>query len=119
MITTLGGRFVAREVFPFSFGEYLSYHQVSLTKNWEYGDLRVKIIRLFQDYFYYGGFAETFPMNDKREWLNALYQKVLLGDVILRNDIRNEQGIRVLVKKIAESVISSRPGHTGFLQSCR
>ncbi len=103
--TTLGGRFVAKEVFPFTFREYLAFHHIELDRNWEFGETRLQVIKLFQDYFYYGGFAESFPLKDKRSWLNALYQKVLLGDVIFRNDIRNENAIKVLVKKLAESVM--------------
>jgi predicted AAA+ superfamily ATPase len=34
-----------------------------------------------------------------------LYQKILLGDIISRNAIRNENAIRVLAKKLAESVM--------------
>ena len=103
--TTLGGRFIAREIFPFSFKEYLTYHGVSLDKNWKYSDLRTQVIKLFHNYFYRGGFAEAFTINDKRSWLNSLYQKILLGDIILRNEIRNENAIRILVKKLAESVM--------------
>ena len=103
--TTLGGRFIAREIFPFSFQEYLTYHEIVLNKNWEYTDIRTQVIRLFRNYFYYGGFTESFAINDKRSWLNSLYQKILLGDIISRNDIRNENAIRVLVKKLAESVM--------------
>lgn len=103
--TTLGGRFIAKEIFPFTFREYLAFHHVALDRNWEFGETRTQIVKLFEDYFYYGGFAESFPLSDKRSWLNALYQKVLLGDVIFRNDIRNEAAIKVLVKKLAESVM--------------
>ena len=105
MHTTLGGRFIAKEVFPFSFKEYLTFHHVAIDRNWEYGEIRTQVVKLFQDYFYYGGFAESFTLKDKRSWLNALYQKILLGDVISRNDIRNENAIRVIVKKLAESVM--------------
>jgi len=103
--TTLGGRFIAKEVFPFSFREYLKYHDVVLDKNWQYNDTRLQVIKLFRHYFYYGGFAESFAIHDKRSWLNSLYQKILLGDIISRNEIRNENAIRVLVKKLAESVM--------------
>ncbi|MDR1022160.1 MAG: ATP-binding protein [Prevotellaceae bacterium] len=105
MHTTLGGRFIAKEILPFSFREYLSFSKTALGANWQYGKTRAQVVRAFKDYFYYGGFAETFTLKDKRSWLNALYQKVLLGDVIARNEIRNENAIRVLVKKLAESVM--------------
>lgn len=103
--TTLGGRFIAKEIFPFSFDEYLKYHKITLDKNWQYGNERTLVVNYFENFFYYGGFAELFPLRDKRDWLNSLYQKILLGDIIARNDIRNENAIRILAKKIAESVM--------------
>lgn len=60
---------------------------------------------MFKTYFCYGGFAETFHLKDKRSWLNSLFRKILLGDVIARNDIRNESAVRMVVKKLAESVM--------------
>lgn len=104
--TTLGGRYIIREVFPFSFAEYLSFHQVHLKTNWEFDPVqRLAIIKSFNTYFHFGGFAETFPLTDKREWINSLYQKILLGDIIARNEIRNSAAIRLLAKKLAESVM--------------
>ena len=103
--TTLGGRFLEKDIFPFSFAEYLTFNNLTLEKNWEYGKKRAQVIKLLQDYFYYGGFPEAFAMQDKRGYLNSLYQKILLGDIIARNEIRNETAIRVLVKKLAESVM--------------
>jgi hypothetical protein len=103
--TTLGGRFIAHEVFPFSFSEFLNYRAVDLDKNWEYTDTCIQVKKHFLEYFYSGGFAESFSIRDKRSWLNAIYQKILLGDIITRNDIRNENAIRVLVKKLSESVM--------------
>ena len=104
--TTLGGRFIAKEVYPFSFSEYLRYHHFELPHNWKYNlQVKTEIIKMFESYFYYGGFAETFPLKDKRSWLNSLFQKILLGDVIARNDIRNENAIRLVIKKLAESVM--------------
>lgn len=104
--TTLGGRFIIREVFPFSFREFLTYHKIDIKKNWEYDpELRLQVIRQFDTYFHFGGFAETFPLTDKREWINSLYLKILLGDIIARNEIRNGNAIRLLAKKLAESVM--------------
>ena len=103
--TTLGGRFIAQEVFPFSFVEYLAFNKVELTKNWEYSPNRARVVKLFANYFYYGGFAETFPLKDKQSWLNSIYQKILLGDVVFRNDIRNDSAIKILVKRLADCVM--------------
>jgi predicted AAA+ superfamily ATPase len=104
--TTLGGRYIVREVFPFSFAEYLEWNRISLGKNWEYDpEIRPGVARLFDTYFHFGGFAETFNLTNKLEWINSLYQKILLGDIIARNNIRNGNAIRLLAKKLAESVM--------------
>ena len=103
--TTLGGRFIIKEVFPFSFYEYLQFKGVELLRNWEYGPVKNVVVKSFEDYFYNGGFPECFELNDKRSWLNSLYQKILMGDIVARNAIRNPDAIRLLAKKMAESVM--------------
>ena len=58
----------------------------------------------FDDYLHWGGFPGTLDFTNKRQYISAVFQKVLLGDVILRNNIRNEQAVRMVIKKLAESV---------------
>ena len=103
--TTLGGRYVIKEIYPFSLSEYLTYKGIKLSKNWEYTDNRITVVKLFEDYFRFGGFPETFELKDKRSWINSLYLKILLGDIITRNEIRNADAIRLLARKLAESVM--------------
>lgn len=106
MATTLGGRFIVHEVFPFSFRDFLAYHNISLTANWPYDStLRLDVVRSVDDYFYYGGFAEVFPIVGKREYLNGLYQKILMGDIVARHGIRNDRAIRLLARKVADGVM--------------
>ena len=106
MYSTLGGRYIPKEIFPFSFAEYLVYHQVKLDSNWEYNQqIKSEIAKLFDSYFYEGGIAESFEQPDKREYLNALYQKILIGDIVERNRIRNPRVFRFLAKKLADSVM--------------
>ena len=104
--STLGGSYIQRNIYPFSFKEYLAYQGVSLTKNWEFNtEIRLAVIRHFAEYFLYGGFAESFDKSDKREWLTSLYQKILMGDIVERNKIRNPRIFRLLARKLAESVM--------------
>ena len=107
--STLGGRYITKEVLPFTFHEYLSYNQLKLGRNWQYGSQRSSVVRHFEQYFYYGGFAETFSLTDKRSWLTSLYQKVLYSDVVIRHRLRNEQALSLLVKKMADSVLQPTP----------
>lgn len=104
--TTLGGSYIQREIYPFSFSEYLQYHGVTLGSNWLYNpEKRLAVVRLFNEYFYYGGLAECFNQQNKREWLTSLYQKIVLGDIVERNRIRNPRVLRLLARKLAESVM--------------
>lgn len=104
--STLGGRFISREIFPFSFAEYLTYHKIKIDRNWEYNQQTKSLVsKSFDKYFYEGGIAESFVQSDKREYLNGLYQKILIGDIVERNKIRNTRVFRFLAKKLADSVM--------------
>ncbi len=104
--STLGGSYIQRNIYPFSFAEYLKYFGVQLDKNWEFQpETRLAVVRHFHEYFIHGGFAESFDKTDKREWLTSLYQKILMGDIVERNKIRNPRIFRLLARKLADSVM--------------
>lgn len=103
--TTLGGRFLTTEVYPYSFKEYLSVHKVPTDEL----DLlttegRARVVRSFNEYLNYGGLPAAAHLPAKRDYLSSVYQKIYMGDIIARNKITNVAGIRVLVRKMAESV---------------
>lgn len=102
--TTLGGRFIIREVFPFSFHEFIKANLLVPEKNWEYNSQRFEIRRLFDSYFYFGGFPELIRFESKRIWLENLYQKIFYGDIIARYKIRNDFALKLTIKKLAESI---------------
>ena len=104
--SSLGGSYIQRDIYPFSFAEYLRYYGVELDKNWEFNPkLRLAIVRHFNEYFYHGGFAESFEQKNKREWLTSLYQKIVLGDIVERNRVRNPRVLRLLARKLADCVM--------------
>ena len=102
--TTLGARFLSLNVCPYNFREYLTALSVDYRSN----SLSTKAIATLQkncnEYLTFGGFPETLSFRSKREYVSSVYQKILLGDIIARNSIRNEYPLRVMIKKIAESV---------------
>lgn len=103
--STLGGRFLIKEVFPFSLAEYIAWKGISLDRNWMFGSRKADVIRSFGEYLTGGGIAETFSLLDKRGWLTSLYQKILYSDVVVRNRVRNGDSLSLLVKKLADSVL--------------
>ncbi len=60
--------------------------------------------RHLNEYFYYGGLPEILSFKNKRAMLSSLYQKIYLGDICARNNIKNERVMNILIKKMAESV---------------
>lgn len=103
--TTLGGRFFIVDVYPFSFREYLTANEVAPDNDWEYSTKqRSNVLRLFNEYFTFGGLPEIKYFTQKRAMLSSLYQKIYLGDICSRNNIRSSKALNILIKKLAESV---------------
>ncbi|MDR1181884.1 MAG: ATP-binding protein [Bacteroidales bacterium] len=102
--TTLGGRYMVKNVYPYSFPEYLSAHGINVSEKNAVFKFHKDIVKLHETYFRFGGLPETIRVSDKREWLGNLYQKIFFGDLITRYQVRNDFALRVLIKKLAESV---------------
>ncbi len=105
--TTLGGRYLTKYVTPYDFEEYLTALDVphdhrALLQTKANGRIRSHC----GSYLQYGGFPEVLQYTAKREYISSVYQKILLGDIIARNGIRNDYAIKILMKKLAESVKS-------------
>lgn len=103
--TTLGGRYMDGKVFPYSFAEYLDAQNIALPKEWQHGKVRSKVQQAFTQYLLWGGFPELLLYRNKRRWLNDLYEKILLGDVIQRNKVKNEMALRLTIKRLADNVM--------------
>lgn len=103
--TTLGGRFMIQEVYPYSFREYLLASGVKKDPS---GRLTTKekatVSQLFFSYLMEGAFPELIHLRAKKVYLNNIYQTIYLGDIIARNQITSEFSVRLLLKKIAETV---------------
>ena len=102
--TTLGGRYLIKNVYPFSFNEYLSFRQVDMADKNAIYKYRSGIMRSFEEYFYGGGLPETLLMKDKRSWISSLFNKIFFGDLVARHQIRNDFALKLMIHKLAESV---------------
>ncbi len=104
MATTLGGRFIVREIHPLSFREFLRFNDVALQPNFAFSEQRIELRTHFENYLYYGGFPETLRFENKKEYLSNLFQTVFYGDIVARYKIRNDFALKLMIKKLAESV---------------
>ena len=105
IMTTLGGRFLSTEVYPYSFQEFLKIKEVPYDENSLLAtESRAKMLRSWKEYFDWGGLPESVSLSVKRDYLTSTLQKIYLGDIVNRNKISNTNLLRLLLKKIAESV---------------
>ena len=102
--TILGGRFINKVIKPLSFKEFLKFNRLNLESNYEYSQQVFEIKKLYLNYLLFGGLPELYIYKNKREYLSNIYQKLFYGDLIARYNISNPKAIKLLVKKLAESV---------------
>jgi predicted AAA+ superfamily ATPase len=102
--STLGGRFINKEVLPLSFSEYLRFVEFRYTEKTKYSKSKAELFRQYENYLKFGGFPELIRYANKKEFLSSVYQKLFYGDLIARYTITNSTVLKLLVKKLAESV---------------
>lgn len=94
VITQFRGRGDEIHVYPLSFSEYVSAYQGTLDEAWD-------------DYLVYGGLPLILSMNeaeDKAEYLNSLFQKVYISDIVERHNVRNKAELDELVNILASAI---------------
>ena len=92
--TTLGGRYMVRHVFPFSFPEFLLADGINpycLTSE-DYAGMADRM----DEYLRFGGFPECATFPNKREYLLSVYQKIYLGDIAARYNVENKIALRLM-----------------------
>jgi predicted AAA+ superfamily ATPase len=103
--STLGGRYIAINVFPYDFAEFLNVNNVKFDNQTLLSTKgRAEMARKFKNYFYFGGFPEGATLPAKRNYLTSVYQKIFLGDIVARHSVDNTFALKLMFKKLAESV---------------
>lgn len=106
MEKVLGGRYLSKMIMPFSLSESLEYKKIAHDEKALLMASKVaKIRRACQEYISSGGFPESQLLSNKREYIKSVYEKVLLGDIIEREKVNNKMALRLMIKKIAETVM--------------
>ncbi len=102
--SNLAGRFIEFQILPFSFKEYLAFHDLLPSSRKELWAQAKEIYKAFDDYTKYGGLPETFSISSieaKQSYLEGIISKVILDDVIKRFKIRSP----VLIEKILQYLL--------------
>lgn len=96
--TSLRGRTITYEIFPFSFSEYLRYRGIAIdiysSKSLSY------VTNAFEDYIHYGGFAETINVlpDIRAKILRDYTDLIIYKDVVERYGIKNLSLMKHLIK---------------------
>ena len=96
--TSLRGRTITYEIFPFSFREYLTYKEIEINL---YSSKSVSYIQnAFNSYLVDGGFAETFDERPdvQKRILKDYLDLIVYKDVVERYTIRNQSLLKHLIK---------------------
>jgi predicted AAA+ superfamily ATPase len=102
--TAMRGRATETIVFPFSFREFLQYHDIEAPADPEFvpKTQRSKLERAFQDYLSCGGFPEAQGLvdRDRISLLQGYVDTVVFRDVVERHGITNVVALRQLVRQL-------------------
>jgi predicted AAA+ superfamily ATPase len=92
--TSITGRNLKYELFPFSFKEYLLCRKFE-TKDTYTTKEKASLSGYFEDYVKYGGFPEIVKSRNEKE-LMEIYQDILIKDLLVRLQIRDSKDFRDL-----------------------
>ncbi|OGV32926.1 MAG: ATPase [Lentisphaerae bacterium GWF2_45_14] len=107
--TSLRGRSISTEIFPFSFKEFLRHHDLFETAPEHFSSKTASILRkAASDYIEIGGFPEVqnIDKNLRTEILQGYIDSVLLKDVVERHKVSNIVALKHLVNNVMTSPCS-------------
>lgn len=107
--TSLRGRSLANEIYPFSFSEYLSFHHIKRPKKTPFGKQGFDI--LYQQLLHYltiGGFPESQTLSSHHNdmMLQEYLEITLMRDVIERHAISNATVLKYLAMSVLKNSAS-------------
>ena len=101
--THLTGRYIAVEIFPFSFLEYLQLAKVQLeAKDFYLTSKRAILLGHFNEYLEKGGFPKYLQSPSTR-YLSSLYDSIIFRDVMARNGLTNDKEMQELIFYLASN----------------
>ena len=98
LATHLTGRYNEIRLYPLSFAEYCAFHQVDLQDVTTKAEASRK--SAFLEYLQYGGFPELQNVNNKRAYIQSLFDSIILKDIAGRFKIRHAEVLRTIANHL-------------------
>ena len=87
--SVLSGRYLAIDVYPLSFKEFLDFKNINLANKLDMIDHKIEINRVFEEYLKYGGFPKvTLNSEQKKDLLISYKDTILLRDIVKRYKLK-------------------------------
>ncbi len=98
--STLGGRILEYDLFPFSFSEMLEYKGISYQNAFDRSEFKNDMNRLLSEYLNFGGICETFdlPEEAKITYRKSLIDKIVIHDIAERYNLRSFELLRNMMQ---------------------
>ena len=87
----LTGRFVNIELYPFSFREFLTYHNFNILSDLLSTKEKAQVRNHFHNYLNFGGFPEIVKGENPRRYSTALFYSIINRDILLRHNIKHQR----------------------------
>ncbi|MBS3107250.1 ATP-binding protein [Candidatus Woesearchaeota archaeon] len=101
--TSMRGRNLSYQMYPFSFGEFLIARRFEVKKMYSSHE-KALLIHFFQEFLVSGGYPEAIIYGKEREKITRdIFDTALYRDVIERGKIRNTGVMRELIKALLNS----------------
>ena len=109
--TELRGRCLEIKVFPLSFAEFLNFKniKVDLEAVSSSHNQKAELLRALNEYLHYGALPEVVLSHEskKMEILQQYYQTVIQKDIVERFKIKNQEGLKALLRLLLNSTAYS------------
>lgn len=101
----LSGRFLAIDVYPLGFKEYLLFKDFPVPEKTTMISHKLLYKKAFNDYLRAGGFPKTCSLDDdlRREEILMYYETIILKDIVARHNLKNYEN----VKKVSLYLLSN------------
>jgi len=108
--TSLRGRALSYELFPFSFEETLRAKGLEINNRLMYSGKRFKVKKFLNEYLEFGGFPEVVLSKDRNtrlRILNEYLNTIMIRDLVERYNIRNVNALKTLIKFLVSNISRS------------
>lgn len=107
--TSLRGRSLSTEIWPYSFNEFMSAKNISISKKHMGQNTLDELKKIFIAYLEQGGFPEVldYPQAIRQQTLQEYVSVTTLRDIVERHDVKNINLIKYLIKRLIHDAASS------------